>query len=141
MLAPFRKPQNHDSMEFEFFTYADNSILEVRVSGTLEVNYFLEMATVVIDELETRNIKRFIYYNESADPSGISPSDLKKIVKATRRLNRVMEGGRVTAAITNKLSYGLIRMWHAFSALDLTYEFQLFNNHQAAMSWLQRPED
>ena len=140
MLAPFQKQQPIDSMEFELFTYADNSILEVRVSGTLEVTYFLEMINVVLSELEARDIKKMIYYNESADSSNISMSDLKLIVRATRRLNDVLAGGSAAAAIGNKLSYGLIRMWQAFNSVELNYDFQLFNSYNPAINWLKNKD-
>lgn len=137
MLLPFKKRTEEHSMEFELFTYADKGLLEVQVYGMLEVEYFLEMINVVINEIETNNIKKLVYFNESADSSNINTSDLKRIVRATRRLNDVMPEGAVAAIITNKLSYGLIRMWYAFSGPDLSYDFQLFNNHRAGLTWIE----
>jgi len=137
MLLPFKKQDKEQSMEFELFTYAEKGMLEVQVYGVLEVEYFLEMINVVISEIESNGIKKLVYYNESADSSKIKTSELKRIVRATRRLNDVIPEGAVAAIITNKLSYGLIRMWYAFSGPDLTYDFQLFNNHRAGLTWIE----
>ena len=138
MQQPVKTRISKHSMEFELFTYADKGLLEVQVFGTLEIEYFLEMTNVIINEIESHNIKKFVYYNENADSSHFNATDLKRIARATRRLNNVMPGGAVAAIITNKLSFGLIRMWYAFSGPDFNYDFQLFNDHRTGLTWIEK---
>ena len=131
-----RKNPIKDPMEFEIVTHSESSTLEVQVTGLINAEYFLGMIDVVNTEIKLTNCKNGLYHNVGADSSQLTSSDMRRIVKASKVLNESLEGGKVAAVITNKLSYGLVRMWYAFSSPDLKFEFQLFNKYESAIHWL-----
>ncbi|MEL0037194.1 MAG: STAS/SEC14 domain-containing protein [Gammaproteobacteria bacterium] len=136
MLVPFKKESQTQGMDFELLTHPEHELLEVRVYGVIDVEQFLEMIDIVINEIKKHGFKRVLYVNRDADSSKISTRDLKRVVSATEQMNDVISGGSLVAVMYNKLNYGLARMWFTLSGAELNYSFQLFNNRDDAMAWL-----
>jgi len=132
------KTTQFNSLEYEFVNHADFKTLELQVYGQIHVCTFLDMIEQVNKELHQRKYRNLIYHSMRADPSSMTTDDLKETVSGTNAFNQTLEGGRLAAVVDNKLSFGMFRMWHAFSSSDMTYEFEIFTKYQLAESWVRQ---
>lgn len=125
-----------DLMQFELVPHYDTSILEVQVSGRIEHDYFIEMISLVQSELRILKFNHLLYHNMGTDSSSLTLDNMKTIVHASRGLNTLLENGKLAAVLSNKLSYGLARMWYALSSADLTFDFEIHSHYEHALQWI-----
>ena len=128
----------YQKLDFELVNHADIATLEIQISGLVQVDSFIEIVKLINTELKLLNYNKLIYHNVGTDPSSITTEDLKRIVLATTDLNDTIKNGWFAAVADNKLSFGMFRMWHAFSSQDMQYEFEIFNNYESACRWITR---
>jgi hypothetical protein len=128
----------YQKLDFELINLADIATLEIQISGLVQVDSFIEIVKMIDAELKLLNYNKLIYHNVGADPSSVTTDDLKRIVLATNAIHQTLRDGRFAAVADNKLSFGMFRMWHAFSSQDMQYDFEIFNNYESACRWVTR---
>ncbi len=94
-----------------------------------------------IDKIETYYAGKVTKYTlwdfTQSTSSVITNSDLRNIIKITKKYAELRRGGKTALVFNKLLDFGLGRMFETFAQIeDMPFELRSFRNMEKALEWL-----
>ena len=119
------------------YDYKNNLTLH-KVEGILT---FEETKNKIEEYYQGTITKYTLWEFTKAEVSKISTSEIQEIVKVARKFAHMRKGGRTALVLHQDLSYGLGRMFEAFSEIEsIPYEIRCFRGFIEAREWLNEEQ-
>ncbi|WP_339065966.1 hypothetical protein [Teredinibacter turnerae] len=113
----------------------NNSLILTRYTGDVTGQDLIDASLQKSGDIRFDQVKFIIGDWSGATNIQISPEDIKALVACLRPISVICPNAK-SASIVNPDSTGnALVAWYKFLADDLSWEVEIFHNHQAAMAW------
>lgn len=124
-------------MKYALTYLKDKECFLIEDYGKTDPNVIEEALKEILQSEHWRNPGNIIFDCSNEDLSQLNTSDVQIISLKFTLYNKVLAGSRFAIVMPKDLSFGMGRMWEAFTINKATFQIQIFRTLDAAHNWLK----